>query len=92
MAAAAESYVQINGYSEDSDMAGEATLHGTIVEKDPASPLPAKPHDGLYLLTEDHRLLALVTDFMATQASTEYLHERSRPDAKPANKPARCRP
>lgn len=61
-------------------MAGEVTLNGTIVEKDPASPLPAKPNDGLYLFTEDHQLLALVTDFMATQASTEYLHERSRPD------------
>jgi hypothetical protein len=64
---------------EGSDMAGEVTLNGTVVAQDTASPLPAKPNSGLYLLTEDHQLLALVTDFMATQASTEYLRERSRP-------------
>jgi hypothetical protein len=64
-------------------MAGEVTLTGTIVEKDPASPLPANPNNGLYLFTEDRRLLALVTDFMATQASTEYLHQRCRPDFEP---------
>jgi hypothetical protein len=64
-------------------MAGEVTLNGTIVEKDPASPLPANPDDGLYLFTDDHRLLALVVDFMATQASTKYLHQRCRPDFEP---------
>jgi hypothetical protein len=64
-------------------MAGEVTLTDTIVEKDPSSPLPANPNDGLYLFTEDHRLLALVTDFMATQASTEYLHQRCRSDFEP---------
>jgi hypothetical protein len=41
---------------EDSDMGGEVTLKGTIVEKDPASPLPAQPDDGLYLFTENHRV------------------------------------
>ena len=56
-------------------MAGEVTLKGTIVEKD-----PAQSNDGLYLFTDDHQLLALITDFMATQASTEYLHARSRPN------------
>jgi hypothetical protein len=64
-------------------MAGEVTLNGTVVEKGPASPLSTKPNKGLYLLTEDHQLISLVTDFMATQAPTEYLHERSRPDFEP---------
>ena len=59
-------------------MGREVTLNGTIVEKDPASPLPPKPNGGLYLYTDADQFLALVTDFMATQASTEFLHERSR--------------
>lgn len=59
-------------------MAGEVTLSGTVVEHDPDSPLPVGTNEGLYLYTQDRRLLALVTDFMATQASLEYLHGRSR--------------
>ena len=63
-------------------MAGEVTLNGTIVENNPTFTLPATTSNGPYLFTEDQRLLALITDYVATQAPKEFLHQRSRSDGK----------
>jgi hypothetical protein len=64
-------------------MSGSVTLKGTVVDKDPATPLPARPDDGLYLLTENNQLLALITDSMAAQMPIDLLHTQSRPDFEP---------
>lgn len=64
-------------------MAGNVRLNGTIVEKDPESPFGASPNDGLYLLTGDQQVLALVTDYIATQMPIEQLHRQSRATFEP---------
>jgi len=55
-------------------------LQGVVVAQDPANPLSieASPHDGLYLQTDDGRLLELIRDSMATQVSIDYMWRRSR--------------
>ena len=55
-------------------------LQGVVVAQDPDNPLSieASPHDGLYLRTDDGRLLELVRNNMATQMSIEYMWRQSR--------------
>ena len=64
-------------------MPNEQTFSGTIVEKDPKSPFPVNPGDGLYLLTEDGRVLALVTGNMAAQMPLDMLHRTTRSTFEP---------
>jgi hypothetical protein len=58
----------------------ETELQGTIVAQDPDNPLGISPsaHDGLYLHTDDGKLLELVTNHMATQMSVDYMWRKSR--------------
>jgi hypothetical protein len=58
----------------------EVELEGVVVAKDPNrfTPSEPSPFDGLYLHTDDGRLLELVGDSMATQMSIEMMWRRSR--------------
>jgi hypothetical protein len=55
-------------------------LQGVIVTQGPDNPLAveASPHDGLYLQTDDGRLLELIRDSMAAQVSIDFMWRRSR--------------
>ena len=64
-------------------MAGQKVAVGIVVDKDPNSPFPPIPNDGLYLLTEDNQLYRLVTQFMAAQLPIDVLHRQSRSDFEP---------
>jgi hypothetical protein len=58
----------------------DVELQGTIVARDPGSPLEINPspHEGLYLQTDDGRLLELVVNNMATQMAIDYMWRNSR--------------
>jgi hypothetical protein len=58
----------------------DVELQGVVVAQDPNNPLPSEPSsfDGLYLQTDDGRLLELVGDSMATQMPIDVMWRRSR--------------
>jgi len=58
----------------------DVELQGVVVAKDPKNPLPSEPSssDGLYLQTDDGRLLELIGDSMATQMPIDVMWQRSR--------------
>jgi hypothetical protein len=63
----------------------EATLTGVVVAQQPGDEqvIPPSPHDGLYLFTDDGRLIALVRDAMYVQMSWDYIWRHSRPVFEP---------
>ena len=58
----------------------DVELQGVVVAQDANNPLLSEPSkfDGLYLQTEDGRLLELIGDSMATQMSIDIMWRRSR--------------
>lgn len=59
-------------------------LTGTVVEQDSNSPFEMDTsHDGLYLKTDDGRLLELVTGSMAQQIPVEMMWRQSRKHFEP---------
>lgn len=58
----------------------EETLTGVVVAQQPGDEngIAASPHDGLYLLTDDGQLIALVRHAMYVQMSWEHIWRRSR--------------
>jgi hypothetical protein len=63
----------------------EATLSGVVVAQQPGDEIgiAPSPNDGLYLLTDDGQLIALVRDAMYVQMSWEHIWRRSRPVFEP---------
>jgi hypothetical protein len=56
----------------------EETIEGTVVTHDPSSPFAPGPHDGLYLMTGDGRLLALVAARPFVQVPFDVAHRQGR--------------
>jgi len=59
-------------------MGKQGNFEGTLVAQDPGNPFAPNPKDGLYLLRQDGKLLALVKASMATQMPVDVLHRQSR--------------
>ena len=58
-------------------LVGEQTTEGTVVERDPDSPLHLVG-GGLFLRTEDGRMLRLIAGRVSESAPADYLHRVSR--------------
>jgi hypothetical protein len=58
----------------------DVELQGVVVAQDSPDPLPVKasPHDGLYLQTDDGRMLELIDNSMAAQMPVHVMWRQSR--------------
>lgn len=61
----------------------EETIEGTVVTHDPNAPFAPDPHDGLYLITDDGRLLALVAARPFIQVPFDVAHRQGCPAFEP---------
>jgi hypothetical protein len=61
----------------------DAELQGTVVTHDPKGVVPLSAADGLYLHTDDGRLLELISHAMPTQMPIEVMWRQSRGDFEP---------
>ena len=59
-------------------MGMQGNFEGTVVAQDPGNLFAPNPKEGLYLLTKEGKLLALVKASMATQMPVDMLHRQSR--------------